>query len=92
MTFQGSTMFEMTPIGALITFNGWYVVGYPEHNQICGPGFGSTPAIRSINWSTEAGSEYSGDEKTRFLDGVLLFSMWFRCVEPIVVETTEICR
>ena len=29
MTFQGSTMFEMTPIGALITFNGWYVIGYP---------------------------------------------------------------
>ena len=37
---------------------------HTEHNQICGPGFGSTSAIRSINWSTEAGSEYSGDEKT----------------------------
>ena len=30
MTSQGSRMFEMTPSGALITFNGWYVVGYPD--------------------------------------------------------------
>ena len=53
--------------------------------------------------STEAGNEYSGDEKTliterwnmkrvcRSLDGVLLFSMWFRCVEHNVVETTSVC-
>ena len=36
---------------------------HTENNQICGPVFGSTPAIRSINGSTEAASEYSGDEK-----------------------------
>ena len=29
MTCQGNTIFEMTTLGALITFNRWYVVGYP---------------------------------------------------------------
>ena len=29
MTSQGSTMFEMTPIGAVITFIRLYVIGYP---------------------------------------------------------------
>ena len=28
MTSQGSTMFEMTPIGAVITFIRLYVIGY----------------------------------------------------------------
>ena len=36
---------------------------HTELNQIRGPGFGSTPAIMIINWSTEAGSEYSSDKK-----------------------------
>ena len=33
MSFQGSTIFEMTPIGALNIFNGWYVATYwPQPN------------------------------------------------------------
>ena len=47
---------------------------HTEHILIWGPGFGSPPAIRSINQITEAGSEYSGDEKTLIVVNPLLYS------------------
>ena len=37
---------------------------HTEHNQFFGSGAGSSPANKSLNWSIEAGSEYSGDGKT----------------------------
>ena len=50
MILQGKSRFKMTPIEALITFHRYDVIGF-------------TPGNKSLICSTEAGSDYSGDEK-----------------------------
>ena len=64
---------------------------HTEHNQICGPGLGSTPAIRSINRITEAGSEYSGYEKKlmKYETSVTIFGWSFVIPHVVLVQRSN---
>ena len=55
-----------------------------------GTGLGSTPAIKSINWSTEAGSEYSSDKKIlmKYATSVTIFGWSFVVLHVVSVRRT----
>ena len=84
MTFQGGWVLKITQI---------------DYNQICGTGLSSTPDNKSLIWSTEA----DGEEKKTIMNmndemdvpifgWKFLFSMCFRYVDQIVVETPSFFR
>ena len=63
------------------------LLSHIEHNQICDPGLGSMPAIRSIICSIEDGSEYFGDERLmKYKTGVTIFGWRFVVLHVVSVR------